>query len=914
MIDYDKARQLVMVMLKGEQKISREVIREKVQIVQNMVSSENPTGSIDWEMLIKDIESRCNVWIGTGTVLDYREDHKPWLPDRRSQIQWKFWKRYERYLEEEKGWSDKTVIRLGEFTDQILERLENPQRLGKWDRRGMVVGQVQSGKTANYTGLICKAVDAGYKLIIVLAGQHKSLRSQTQLRLDAEFLGFDTQLNRAFNQENLRIGVGRLTGEEFLTVHSLTSNADNGDFNKKVAIQVGVIPGGGDPVLLVVKKNKSVLSNLLNWAVSVRGEKDIENGKKIVKGIPLLVIDDEADNASINTNPIPLDENGKMLEDYDVTAINGMIRQLLDSFEKTAYVGYTATPFANIFIFPQGETDRHGKDLFPESFIINLPAPSNYIGPAKVFGIYEDDAGVESEKGLPIIRPVDDFKTFIPDNHRKDYIPPGLPNSLRRAIRAFILSCATRMVRGQEKNHNSMLVHVTRYTDVQKKLADLISEELTFLRRRLEYGDGNTSEPLIAELEDLWREDYLETTRRVKEQISDPLIKDIDWNDVKQSLYRAADKIQLKIINGTARDVLDYRDHPNGLSVIVIGGDKLSRGLTLEGLTVSYYLRASRMYDTLMQMGRWFGYRPGYIDLCRLYTSEELVTWYRHITLASEELRNDFDYMAALGGTPKDYGLRVRTHPEGLFITAVNKMRTGTEMELSYDGHLIETVVFHTDRTTVESNYNVVDGFIRERGSCSGNNGRKIWRDIPSTVITQLLRGIIVHPESRKANPEILRQYIEAQMENNELNRWTVALISNTKPKAKTDRIGGHNVGLVLRTNADEKCEKYSMTKGHLISPTDEMIDLSEEQIIRAKEKMKEKTGKSPEIPSGGYIRGVRSPENGLLLIYPLDPEPAGTSKPVMGFAFSFPESSSARKIKYRVNNVYWEQEFGGHD
>jgi len=880
-----------------------------------MVTIESPDSIIDWETLVRDIESRCNVWIGAGTVLEYHEDHKPWLPDRRSQIQWKFWKRYERYLEEEKGWGDKTVRKLGEFTDQIIERLEDPLRPGEWDRKGMVVGQVQSGKTSNYTGLICKAADAGYKLIIVLAGQHKSLRSQTQLRLDEEFLGFDTQLNRAFNQENLRIGVGRLIGEEFLTVHSLTSNADNGDFNKKVAIQVGVVPGGGDPVLLVVKKNRSVLSNLLNWAVSVRGEKDPETGKKIVRRLPLMVIDDEADNASINTNPIPHDEEGKILEDYDVTAINGLIRQLLDSFEKTAYVGYTATPFANIFIFPQGETNRHGKDLFPESFIINLPAPTNYTGPTKVFGIERDeDAGIESEEGLPIIRIVDDFETFMPNNHRKEHIPSGIPDSLKTAMRAFIISCAARMARGHDKNHNSMLVHVTRFTDVQKKVAELVNDELTFLRRRLEYGDGNSSEPLLVELESLWREDYIETTRKVKERISDPLIKDIEWNDVKRNLYRAADKIQLKVINGTARDILDYRDHTNGLNVIVIGGDKLSRGLTLEGLTVSYYLRASRMYDTLMQMGRWFGYRPGYIDLCRLYTSEELVTWYRHITLASEELRNDFDYMAALGSTPKDYGLRVRTHPEGLLVTAVNKMRSGTEMELSYDGHLIETVVFHTDNRTIESNYNVIDGFIHERGTCGEIiRDNKIWRNVPGAIIIQLLREIIIHPESRLANPEILRQYIEAQMENNELKCWTVALISNTK-STKILSMGGHEVGLSYRKNATDRVEKYSMTKGHLISPTDEMIDLSEEQISRAKQEMKEMTGKSPENPSGRFIRKVRSPENGLLLIYPLDPEPAGASKPVMGLAFSFPGSSSARKIKYRVNNVYWEQEFSGHN
>ena len=253
---------------------------------------------------------------------------------------------------------------------------------GEW-----VVGQVQSGKTSNYTGLICKSADAGYKLIIVLAGMHKSLRSQTHIRLDEGFLGFDTRQARKFDKENLRIGVGNLLGEDFITVHSLTSSEDNGDFSKKVAQQVGVLPGGADPVILVVKKQKSVLTNLINWAISVRGQKDPQTGKTVVRNIPLLVIDDEADNASVNTKLIPVDEDNQPLADYEVSAINGKIRELLHHFEKSAYVGYTATPFANIFIFPESETSTHGEDLFPKDFIINLPPPPNYIGPSQILGL-----------------------------------------------------------------------------------------------------------------------------------------------------------------------------------------------------------------------------------------------------------------------------------------------------------------------------------------------------------------------------------------------------------------------------------------------------------------------------------------------------------------------------------------------
>ena len=243
-----------------------------------------------------------------------------------------------------------------------------------------------------------KAVDAGYKLIIILAGLHKSLRSQTQLRFDEGFLGFDTQRNLAYDTQNLRMGVGKLPTMEALIAHSLTSSADGGDFNRKIANQVGVRPGGNDPILLVVKKHKSILDNLLTWVQSVSGDLDATTGRRIVRNVPLLLIDDEADNASVNTNPIPVDENGKPLDDYDVTAINGGIRKILDAFEKSAYVGYTATPFANIFIYPEGNTDEHGEDLFPRSFIINLPTPSNYVGPARVFGIEAaPEAGIQQK-------------------------------------------------------------------------------------------------------------------------------------------------------------------------------------------------------------------------------------------------------------------------------------------------------------------------------------------------------------------------------------------------------------------------------------------------------------------------------------------------------------------------------------
>jgi hypothetical protein len=821
---------------------------------------------------------------------------------------------------EEKGFSEQSIMTLDDLTDRVLERLEDPMREGSWDCRGMVVGHVQSGKTANYTGLICKAADAGYKLIIVLAGMHKSLRSQTQLRLDQGFLGFDTQLNRAFDHENLRIGVGRLPGEEFITVHSLTSSADRGDFNRKVASQVGVMPGGSDPVLLVVKKNKSVLANLINWAVNIRGQIDPVTQKKTVHNIPLLVIDDEADNASVNTASIPLDENGIPLDDYDVSAINGKIRSLLSHFEKSAYVGYTATPFANIFIYPEGETTSHGEDLFPRDFIINLPPPPNYIGPSQIFGFSRSgDDGGNYQSGLPVIRTISDYRKFMPDDHWKDHIPESLPVSLKKAIKSFILSCAARRVRGEQKNHNSMLIHVTRFTAVQKEVARLVNDELNFVRRQLEYTDPLSQEGIYAEMEEIWDSDYVPTTSSVLQQIRDPLVTRVPWDEVRSYLYDAAARIQIKLINGTASDILDYNECPEGLSVIAIGGDKLSRGLTLEGLSVSYYLRASRMYDTLMQMGRWFGFRPGYVDLCRLYTSHDLVEWYRYINLASEELRTEFDYMATLNSTPSEYGLRVRTHPDGLLITAVNKMRNGTVMNVSYGNSLIETVFFHRDTVPLRNNLNVIDQFIRGLGSPSPSSSagkHLLWDNVPTPVVLGMLNEYIIHEACRKANPGLLKDYIEKRSSMGELTHWTVVLINNSKAP-RSFSLGGHEIGLTERADAKPSGPKYELIKGHIIDPKHEYLDLTPQQVDEALQMMladperKSRSENVPEVPSGPYIRKVRPPQRGLLLIYPLDNDRPKVEVPVMGLALSISHSERDVKVEYKVNNVYWEQEFG---
>jgi hypothetical protein len=330
-------------------------------------------------------------------------------------------------------------------------------------------------------------------------------------------------------------------------------------------------------------------------------------------------------------------------------------------------------------------------------------------------------------------------------------------------VKAFVLTCAVRAVRRQVDAHNSMLIHVTRFVGVQNVVFEQVKALVTSIRQRLHYGDGGSSNQILRELETLWTSDFVLTTR----SISDPDCRTVTWNAVRSRLVEAADKIQVKRINGSAQDTLEYFEATEGLSVVAIGGDKLSRGLTLEGLSISYYLRASRMYDTLMQMGRWFGYRPGYVDLCRLYTTKELSRWYQGIALADEELRREFDYMRLLGKTPEDYGLRVRNHPDALMVTSRAKMRNSDVLQLSFSKTISETIVFYLRGPIPVKNYEAAVAFVGSLGSSRkaeealGRDGKQnlrthIWENVSAEGVCKFLTQYQTHPNSTSSHEWLL--------------------------------------------------------------------------------------------------------------------------------------------------------------
>jgi len=874
---------------------------------------------LDRNYLIREVESLYNIRMDDFRIIENEERRNPWIGNVKANITWNFWNRYRDYLQIEKNYSDTVLNQIDKLTDRTLDGLFNPNEKIIIGKKGLVVGQVQSGKTSNYTGLICKAADTGYKLIIVLAGIHNNLRSQTQLRLDEGFLGFDTQHQRAYNENGVVIGVGKINQNG--VAHSLTSSLDNGDFASKVADSMGGFSfNTAEPIIAVVKKNSKVLERLHTW-LSAKAE-ILPDGTKKIRSKSLLLIDDEADNASINTNK----------DDDTATRINQHIKNILNLCDRSGYVGYTATPFANIFI-PIKEDD-----LFPRDFIINIPAPSNYIGPEKVFGIEVLEDEDETDSVLPIVNRVDDYRDLIPNGHKKDdQLPDGLPASLKIAIKCFILTCTIRRLRGQEKVHNSMLIHVSRYTRWQRQIKELVENTFNFYRRGIEMNVSS----ILDEIKRTFEEDYeysydytyienkqtqtinvTETYKsyRTVSQIILDTMPDVDsqikvhtWEEVLSHLYNATAKIEVREINGGSGDALNYFDHKEGLSVIAVGGDKLSRGLTLEGLSVSYYLRASRMYDTLMQMGRWFGYRPGYVDLCRLFTSRELNEWFCHITLASEELRNEFEYMSEVAGsTPEQYALRVRTHPGVLQISASNKIRRAVNVDISWAGRLVESYQLQKISKIVQSNLDVTKRLVN---SLSTDFTRKdnhiLWKNVPVDIVKPFFQNFKVSEGLKKVDPFNLLSFIEISNRSGELTQWNIA-IRFKKDAEYHYNINSTNgitqIGCIIRTSDPEKNDNHNLNirKNHIISPKDEFFDLTEEEFKRALARTIElnrdyKNG----FPKGEVVRNeIRKPTTALLILYFLNPEKAGYSgsEPIVGFAVSFPKSIVNPTVQFAVH------------
>lgn len=950
---------LVQLLLQGEGQgaITPAVISEKIDSA--LTLSPQWAASLDRQIVVDELIRRHSVWIGDDIALHDPSGHTPWLHAERKKG-WRYWQRYREMTEQSLSWD--AADKLDKSTDKILGMLQDPTSGGAWSRRGLVVGHVQSGKTSSYTGLICKAADAQYKVIIVLAGLHNNLRSQTQIRLEQGFLGYQTSTDTDVLR---RVGVGLIDTDMSIKPNCATTRAERGDFGRRAATQLSISPEQR-PWLFVVKKNKSVLVQLLRWIqnhvadqpipdADGSGSGDLDNLPQVLRRVsefPLLIIDDESDNASVDTGETVIGENGEPDDEHQPTTINKLIRRILHSFTRSAYVGYTATPFANIFIHERGQTRKEGLDLFPSAFIQNLAAPSNYVGPSRVFGRPTKDG---REGQLPLVRTVSDFQSadaasgWMPVRHKIWHSPQwssdeALPPSLRLAVDSFVLACAARFFRGQGKHHSSMLIHVTRFNQVQGAVRDDVERYVGEMRQRLSRRIG--SEEILARLRAIWTEDFLPVTDEVRlSGLVDAATVTPSWQQLEAVIMDVVGDIEVRMINGTAKDVLDYEESTErGLKVIAIGGDKLARGLTLEGLCVSYFLRATRMYDTLMQMGRWFGYRPGYLDLCRLFTSSDLIGWFQHVSDAAAELREEFDLMASTGATPRDFGLKVQSHPE-LMVTSQLKMRSARTLRLSYSGQLMQTVSLPVDQVGLDRNLGATRRLVATMGAPSesgeilrkfGKHAHKttghMWAGVPASAIVHFLREYNTTSAAHRVNSQVLAEFIEKMADVGELTCWSVALVGSAS--GVSVELGPNVLLNMVKRSADtEFRDRYAI--GVLLDPKDEWLaaDGSQwDEALRitqaAWENKKERSPVPPDTPSGPALRKVRGegangvqprPEQALLVVYVLDPERSGLASlkdkpPVVAFGISFPGSKRDMRVEYKVNNVGWEQEYGASE
>ena len=481
-----------------------------------------------------------------------------------------------------------------------------------------------------------------------------------------------------------------------------------------------------------------------------------------------------------------------------------------------------------------------------------------------------------------------------------------------------MLACAARAARGQAAEHNSMLIHVSRFKNVHQKVFEQVDERLTEIKRSLRYRSSDKG--LLDTLESLWGADFVPTSGATRSLEIGNSLPVTTWDEVKAHLHSSTDKIRPLVVNGEMRDAIDYDGNSEkGLSVIAIGGDKLSRGLTLEGLTVSYFLRASKMYDSLMQMGRWFGYRPGYVDLCRLYLTPELQLWFRHIAKAADELRDRLDHMAMIGSTPENYGLRIQSH-DIMLVTAQNKMHHAPEYQVSFEGEAKIQTLFFNDRENNAANAAATVAFLEGIGpafnqddaplageSLKACTSRRKWKRVAGSLTADFLSSLRFPEQSRDVNGTRIAEFIRAQIPERELTDWTVIVLAGDGEKVS---VGPWQFATVNRKPVSSEPRYVIKT---VLSPPDEALDLTSDEHAAALEitnSKRAKDDKSPtSVPDGPSIREIRGrdPRRGLLLIYPLSSLNAGLpgiDVPIFGIVVSFPNSGGGRSVRYRINNV----------
>jgi hypothetical protein len=852
---------------------TKEVVEQKAVALASVFNFTGDIGSVVVEAMIA-VDTR----MGSGiSLVDTTAEHDEKWIEKRDDVSWDYADAYEKHLRSE-GWAPDVVQSLSDVSLRILGHLQDPRSEGAWDRRGLVIGHVQSGKTANYLALIARAADAGYKFIIVIAGIHNNLRSQTQERIDEGFVGKSSD-----PLDRIPVGVG-LNNPDY--PHPVTVTTIHDDFSKKTANQSGwQLNDFSKPIVFVIKKNVSTLTQLYGWLRDMNAK-----GGGQITDVPMLMIDDEADNASINTNK----------PDLKPTRTNREIRNILSLFAKKCYVGYTATPFANIFIDPDAYDNDVREELFPRDFIYSLDAPTSYFGPRTVF--------LDEQTSDRILRPIQDGEDYLRLTHKKDDQITDLPPSLYRALRVFIVARAIRNLRGQRNKHCSMLINTSRFVDVQKTIRNFLSIYEKKLKDAVSTNYAmpekvSSANAHMAALKEVFDEEFSGS--------------EVTWPQVKTELNNVMSGLKLFVVNSKSDEALDYRKYAKegvGLTAVAIGGLSLSRGLTIEGLTVSYMYRNTRMYDTLMQMGRWFGYRPGFEDLCRVYLSQDSIRWYAHIAEAADELRQQIRRMRLQNLSPIDFGLYVQAHPDSLLITAANKMRAGKEyiIQQNYSGRLIESTALSLDEKITQSNTDLIteywqSGFGKGSGAITPTKKGLFLCDVEVSEIEEFLGRFQVHSDFLEKKRYAL-EYLHAIAD--QFKTGDVLLISPPGNDADLDNFKlGYQERKVLYDPAVPGLVR--MNKDRVASRGDEMLGLTKPQIDEAEQDARQDEKNKNSNVSDRYYRRVRNKP--LLMLHMLKITGTGLEpgRQIPAFGLSYPDGLFEKEISVVVNRVWLEKMVG---
>jgi hypothetical protein len=655
------------------------------------------------------------------------------------------------------SWPDERIETVDRASTKVVAHTPRPDR-SAWAAKGLVVGYVQSGKTTNFTSVVAKLADVDYRLVIVLSGIHNGLRRQTQVRLDQQL-------------KDLNPGSWLTLTDELRDFHAPTANA-SAFLNQQDKI-----------VLAVVKKNVTVLRRLIRWLSTADARQSLREAR-------VAVIDDEADQATVAT-----------------ARINPLIRKLLQLMPKCTYIGYTATPFANVFIDPTAD------DLYPKDFILNLPRPEGYFGPETIFGreVAEGEEPGDAHNGFDMIRriPDHDIDLLRPRGRAaSDGFVPTITEEVQRAVRWFVLATATRRAR-QDLGHSTMLIHTSVKTDVHEAFKDPLTGLLSSLREEVTRGDLDT-------FAELWESESsrVPATAWSREQNS--------FEEVAAHLNTVLDATRIVLDNSRSQDRLTYGSEP--VVAIAVGGNTLSRGLTLEGLLCSLFVRGASAYDTLLQMGRWFGYRTDYEDLPRIWMTAELEDAFRHLASVEHDMRVDIEAYQLQSRTPLEVAVRIRTHPS---LQITSKMGAARAAYISFAGRRLQTRYFkQADPDWLANNRNAAETLVedgRRYGSHESVGNHELFRQVPVAAITKFLRSYNIHEDSPDLDTVMMTSYIDGRLaaDNPSLDRWSVAVISGDGPDVA---LGGLTVGSSIRSKVNEDGERADIKT--LMSKRDRALDL----------------------------------------------------------------------------------------